>query len=109
MASEREQLETRIAKQKRRVAALCELVQTDSRASAINGLVEGITDACRIVLRAAEAPMTAADIRDKVQSLGLPPQINLLASVHTTLRRMKDAGEIAESLMGSDRFYVWQG
>jgi hypothetical protein len=109
MASEREQLETKIAKQKKRVAALYELVQTDSNASAIAGLVDGITDACRVVLRAAEAPLTAAQIRDRVQALGLPPQSNLLASVHTTLRRMKDAGEIAEHENAIGAFYVWQG
>lgn len=97
MASEKEQLETKIAKQKKRVAALYELVLTDADAGPIPSLVEGITDACRVVLRAAEQPLTPADIRDKVQALGLPPQANLLASIHTTLKRMKTAGELQET------------
>ncbi|MGB7599342.1 MAG: hypothetical protein WBM24_03470 [Candidatus Sulfotelmatobacter sp.] len=96
MASERAQLETKIAKQKKRVAALYELVQADDDGPALSGLVEGISDACRVVLRASEKPMTPAEVRDGVQGLGLPAQANLLASVHTTLKRMKDSGEVKE-------------
>lgn len=114
MTSEREQLETRIAKQKKRVAALYELVQTDEGSTALSGLVEGITDACRVVFRAAERPLLPVEVRDRVQALGLPSQANLLASVHTTIRRMKDAGEIGESVLplesgGTAAFYIWVG
>jgi len=114
MASEREQLETKIAKQKKRVAALYELVQTDEGSAALSGLVEGITDACRVVFRAAERPLLPIEVRDRVQALGLPPQANLLASVHTTIRRMKDAGEISETVLplesgGTAAFYIWVG
>jgi hypothetical protein len=94
MASQREQLETRIAKQKKRVAALYELAQIDEGSRPLSGLVEGITDACRVVFRAAEKPLFPAEVRDRVQDLGLPPQANLLASIHTTIKRMKDAKEI---------------
>ena len=114
MTSEREELETKIAKQKKRVAALYELVQTDESSTALSGLVEGITDACRVVFRAAEKPLLPVEIRDRVQALGLPPQANLLASVHTTIRRMKEAGEISETVLpfesgGTATFYVWTG
>jgi hypothetical protein len=129
MASEREKLETRIAKQKKRVAALYELAQIDGDGGPIPGLVEGITDACRVVFRAAEKPLVQAEVRDRVQSLGLPQQANLLASIHTTIKRMKEAGELEEvtiplqtgglgtgyqwnpkklslsSLLGDDKFY----
>jgi len=97
MTSEREKLETRIAKQKKRVAALYELADIEEASGPISGLVEGLTDACRVVFRAAEKPLTPAEIRDRVQALGLPPQANLLASIHTTIKRMKEAGEIDES------------
>ncbi len=73
-----------------------ELVQADEGSAALSGLVEGISDACRVVLRAAEKPLTPAEIRDGIQGLGLPPQANLLASVHTTIKRMKEAGEVKE-------------
>jgi hypothetical protein len=112
MASERAQLETKIAKQKKRVAALYELVQADDDGPALSGLVEGISDACRVVLRAAEKPMTPAEVRDGVQGLGLPAQANLLASVHTTLKRMKEAREVEEVTKpldggGSSVAYKW--
>ncbi len=96
LEAEREGLEITIAKQKKRVAALHELVQTDDDGPMLSGLVDGITDACRVVLRAANRPLLPIEIRDKVQELGLPPQSNLLASIYTTLRRMRDAGEIRE-------------
>jgi hypothetical protein len=108
MISEHEQLEIKIAKQKKKVAALYELVQADEGSAALSGLVEGITDACRVVFRAAEKPLEPAEVRDRVQALGLPPQANLLASVHTTIKRMKEAGEISDvSEQGIG--YVWAG
>jgi hypothetical protein len=115
MSSEKEQLETRIAKQKKRVAALYELVQTDEGSTALAGLVEGLTDACRVVFRAAEKPLAPSEVRDRVQALGLPRQANLLASVHTTIRRLEDAGEIREALDPTkpsgamDAGYEWVG
>jgi hypothetical protein len=96
LTSEREQLETAIAKQKKRVAALYELAQIDDDGGPISGLVDGLTDACRVVFRAAEKPLFPADVRDRVQALGLPPQANLLASIHTTIKRMKESEEIEE-------------
>lgn len=96
LAAEREELEISIAKQKKRVAALYELAQIDDDGGPISGLVEGITDACRVVFRAAEKALLPAEVRDRVQALGLPPQANLLASIHTTLKRMKENHEIEE-------------
>jgi len=114
MVSKRAQLETKIAKQKKRVAALYELVQSDEASPGMSGLVEGISDACRVVLRAAEKPLLPAEVRDGIQGLGLPPQANLLASVHTTLKRLKDAGEVREVVKplesgGTGIAYKWVG
>ncbi len=109
MSSEKEQLETRIAKQKKRVAALYELVQTNEESAALSGLVEGITDACRVVFRAAEKPLSPSEVRDRVQALGVPPQANLLASIHTTIKRMKEAGEIKEATTDSSRGFGTMG
>ena len=96
MIADREELETQIARQKRKVAALHELADPGEESLAVTGLVDGITDACRVVFRAFDRPLLPVEVRDRVQSLGLPPQSNLLASVHTTIRRMKEAGEIKE-------------
>ena len=96
MEHERNDLETRIAKQKKIVAALAELSRTDDDSPDLTGLVDGVTDACRTVLRAAEAPLLPIEVRDRVQALGLPPQSNLLASVHTVIRRLVAANEVEE-------------
>lgn len=96
LLAQREEIETQIAKQKRKVAALHELAEPDEEGLAVTGLVDGITDACRVVFRAFDKPLLPVEVRDRVQSLGLPPQANLLASIHTTIRRMKEAGEIKE-------------
>jgi hypothetical protein len=90
----REEMETKIAKQKKRIAALTELVQSESDSPAPVGLVDGITDACRTVLRAAEKPLYPAEVRDRVQAMGLPPQKNLLASVHTILKRLAESNPL---------------
>ena len=94
LISTRIDLETQIAKQKKKVAALHELAETDEDAPAISGLVEGITDAVRTVFRAAEKPLNPAEVRSRVEALGLPPQKNLLASIHTVIKRLLDSGEI---------------
>ena len=111
----RDVLDVAIAKQKKRVAALHELVQNDENVPSLKGLVDGLTDACRVVLRAAGKPMYPVEIKEKVERLGLPPQSNLLASVYTTLRRMKEAGEIREDFSrvqpggGAVLAYAWAG
>jgi hypothetical protein len=96
LIAEREYLETRIAKQKTRVAALTELVQSEDDSPSPTGLVEGITDACRTVLRGATEPLYPLQVKTRVEALGLPPQQNLLASVHTVIRRLVAANEVEE-------------
>jgi len=48
------------------------------------------------LLKTAKPIRSQSLTRDGIQGFGLPPQANLLASVHTTLKRMKDAGEVKE-------------
>lgn len=96
LLAERDELEIRIAKQKKRVAALKELADMSEDGAAPTGLVDGITDACRTVLRAAERPLYPAEVRERVESLGLPPQKNMLASVHTILKRLAESREAEE-------------
>lgn len=83
-----------IAKQKRKIAALAELADETEDSAAPLGLVEGITDAVRTVFRSAEKPLNPAEVRTRVEALGLPPQKNILASVHTVIRRLQESGEV---------------
>jgi len=96
MLKEREELEVAIAKQKKRAAALRELVAVDNDNSPPTDLVDGITDACRTVFRAAEKPLLPLQVKTRVEALGFPPQSNLLASVHTVIRRLVAANEVEE-------------
>jgi hypothetical protein len=89
-------METQIAKQKKRVAALYELAEVDDEGPPPLDLVQGITDACRTVFLAAEKPLYPIDVKNGVEALGLPPQQNLLASVNTVIRRLLAANEIEE-------------
>jgi len=115
MRQEREVLETKIAKQIKKVAALHELAQGEDDTPPLTNLIDGITDACRVVFRAFDKALLPIEVRDKVLGLGLPNQSNLLASIYTTIRRMKEAGEIIEvfeSQPGSSSAvaaYKWAG
>jgi len=94
---------------------LAELAQTLSTLSRLCGIVPtvsvGLTDACRLVLRGAGLPMTPTEVRERLKSFGfdLARYTNDLAAVHTTLKRLNDAGElrfIARPGTG-EKAYVW--
>jgi hypothetical protein len=112
MLIEQDELATRIAKQKRRIAALIELSELGEDSRPPIGLVTGLTDACRIVFRSAEKPLLPTDVRDRVERLGVPEQKDLLASVHTVIRRLRDAREIKEvppKISSGPMKYEWNG
>jgi hypothetical protein len=94
---------------------LAELAQTLSTLSRLCGIVPtvslGLTDACRLVLRGAGVPLTPVEVRDRLKAFGLDLSryTNDLAAVHTTLKRLNDAGElrfIARPGTG-EKAYVW--
>jgi len=94
---------------------LAELAQTLSTLSRLCGIVPtvslGLTDACRMALRAAGLPMTPVEVRDRLKAFGvdLTRYTNDIAAVHTTLKRLNDAGElrfIARPGTG-EKAYVW--
>ena len=105
----KEHVETRIAMQKRKIAALRELSDMSDDADAPLGLVTGITDAVRSFMRASEPDrrLSLSMIAAGVETLGIPPQKNLLASVTTVVRRMvNDTKEIRE-YPGTPTTYSW--
>jgi hypothetical protein len=94
---------------------LAELAQTMSTLSRLCGIVPnvsfGLTDACRMALRAGGVPMTPVEVRDRLKAIGfdLTRYTNDLAAVHTTLKRLNEAGElrfIARPGTG-EKSYVW--
>jgi hypothetical protein len=94
---------------------LAELAQTMSTLSRLCGIVPtvsvGLTDACRLVLRGAGLAMSPTEVRERLKSFGfdLTRYSNDLAAVHTTLKRLNDAGElrfVARPGTG-EKAYVW--
>jgi hypothetical protein len=55
----------------------------------------GLTDACRMVLKAVDHPLAAAEIRLKLETMGYDTShfSNPLGSIHVVLRRLCRAGE----------------
>jgi cob(I)alamin adenosyltransferase len=71
----------------------------------------GMTEGVRSVLRRAEQPMTAVDVRDELANWGfdMTRYANDLSAIHTVLKRLNKAGEIrfVPRAAGSHA-YEWQ-
>jgi hypothetical protein len=71
----------------------------------------GLTDACRAVLRSARAPLTPAEVRDRLAGIGFEVggYANPLAAIHTTLKRLAEAEELKIVAAGPSGklTYVW--
>jgi hypothetical protein len=79
-----------------RIAQLAQTVGSLTRLCGFEPTVPwGLTDACRMVLKAAGHPLTAVEVRAQLQAMGidLSKYTNDLAVVHTILRRLNQSGE----------------
>lgn len=71
----------------------------------------GLTDACRMVLKAAGHPLTAVEVRAQLEALGfdLTRYTNDLAAIHTILKRLTGSGEARFVARAWDKpGYEWQ-
>ncbi|MBZ5507602.1 MAG: hypothetical protein LAO78_19245 [Acidobacteriia bacterium] len=118
MFREKEELEIRIAKQQRKVAALAILSDESEDTDELLDLgLGGLTNACRSVFRASTTKLlTPVEIRNRLRQLQFPihEYKNILASVHNTLRRLEAKGEVKEKIrdVHDDRdesVYQWIG
>jgi len=70
----------------------------------------GMTDCIRAILTKAEEPLTASEIRESLESIGfdMKSYSNPLATVHTILRRLGEAGEVesAHEMVGAKKFTI---
>lgn len=81
-----------------RIAQLQETIGTLTKLCGFTPTVPfGLTDACRLVLRNAAAPMTAVQVRERLTAIGFDHQkyANGLAAIHTVLKRLEESGETA--------------
>lgn len=80
-----------------RIAQLLQTMGSLSRLCNVAPTVKlGLTDACRIVLKAAGNPLTAAEVRIQLDALGFDSSrySNPLATIHVVLKRLCRSGEI---------------
>jgi len=110
------QLEHEIAEMTQNIAQLHEVAgeipKDHSAAKLTNSVKEwGLTDAIRVVMKAADRPLSAIDVRDRLKSMGfnVKQYQNDMATVNLTLERMARQGEIdgtAKKIAGK-RLYIW--
>jgi hypothetical protein len=93
---------------------LTQLAQTIGTLMRLLGLTPtvplGLTDACRLTLRGAGLPLTPLEVRDRLLGIGvdLSTYSNDLSAIHTTLKRLNDAGEIRFVTKGPGKpAYIW--
>jgi hypothetical protein len=105
LLKQRAELDTRIA----------QLTQSIGNLTRLCGYVPtvalGLTDACRMVLRAAGHPLTALEVRAQLEAMGidLGKYSSDLAAIHTVLKRLREAGEVALVPRGWDKpGYRWE-
>jgi hypothetical protein len=97
----REELQTRIAKQLTRVAALSLLSNEGEVEKAMETELGGLTNACRVAFRAAGGRgLMPTEVRDALERLQFPTRRykNILSSIHTVIRRLSDAGEVRKAI-----------
>jgi hypothetical protein len=111
LLEEREHTEVLIARQRRRIASLSQLISDDAKPSAADDL--GLTEACRSAFRNSEKEwLEMSDIMAGLRQIGVPLHTykNAAASVTTTVARMVTAGEATMvRVTGGGKAYKWIG
>jgi hypothetical protein len=101
--AERERLDVEIAKEQRRTAALTALVNESEEVDELLDLkLGGLTAAVRSVFMAASNyGLTPKEVRDRLAQLYFPVKEykNFMASLHTILNRLREAGEIRPAII----------
>lgn len=98
---QREELETKIAKQLTRVAALSSLSDEGGVGKMMETELGGLTNACRVAFRAAgDKGLIPTEVRGALERLQFPTRShkNILSSIHTVIRRLLEAGEIRKAI-----------
>lgn len=111
LVEERERIEVLIARQRRRIAALSQLIDDDAKPSATDDL--GLTEACRSAFRNSDKEwMEMTDVMAGLRQIGFPLHTYKApaASVATTVTRMVTAGEVnMVRVTGGGKSYKWVG
>jgi predicted RNA-binding protein YlqC (UPF0109 family) len=112
LLDQREQLQITIAKQRLRIAALMSLAEQNEEIDQVVGMtLGGLADACRTALRsAAFDSLTPMQVKDRLAQLGFSVEHyrNVMAAIHTTLKRLADTGEVVSMRRGDETTYQWR-
>jgi len=105
LAADRLALDDRLAQLSQTIASLMRLCKLTPTVSF------GLTDACRVVLKAAAHPLSAVEVRDQLVAMGFDVgrYANELAAIHTVLKRLNASGEAQFVPRAHDRpSYQWR-
>jgi hypothetical protein len=94
---EYEELGKKRAEIDERMAQLAQTIGSLTRLCGLTPTVPwGLTEACRMVLKQAGHPLTAAEVRSQLEAMGvdLSRYANALAAIHTTLHRLAGGGDV---------------
>jgi hypothetical protein len=116
LQAEQERIEKRIAQLRQIVGSLLPLVIEGEKGQAFRDATPyiepssgklGLTDAIREVLKAFDEPLTALDVKDGLErlNLDLSEYQNVMAAIHTILKRLCQQGELEESVKDGKSAY----
>jgi hypothetical protein len=94
LTEEREEIDRKISKLKQAIIGLAPLADDDTITMGQLWVPEwtaiGITDMIREILSSAEKPLTPVEVRDRLLQMKpeMKEQVNLMASIHTVLKRL---------------------
>ncbi len=94
---QQEDIERRIARLKQALIGLIPLSEPPKDSPILEFLGEiSLTDATRQILQAAEVPLTPTEIKQQLLNMGkdLSGQKNVMASIHSLLKRLVTGGDI---------------
>jgi hypothetical protein len=107
LAAERRTLDTRLADLQRTIATLSRLC------GYVPTVPFSLADSCRLVLMRRDHPLTATQVREELETMGfdLSKQASPLASIHVTLKRLVEGGQVRFFPGGPGRApsYGWKG
>jgi len=105
LLEQQDMLQIRIARVRQSIAALSSLCDEAPTTDL------GLTDAVRSVLRGSVEALAAAEVKERLAALGLAlaSHVNPLASVHTVLKRLVQAGEArsTKGYGGKTVYWYW--
>jgi predicted transcriptional regulator len=115
LIEEREEIDRKISKLKQAIIGLAPLADEASAGSLSYTLVPeftafGITDAIREVLNSAEKWLTPLEVRERLVQMkpNMKEQANLMASIHSVLKRLVPKEAVFSTNKSGDTVYRWK-